>query len=409
MKQIKFPFFVIVISIIVLSACKKDEKEEPSSDPVNILPPVELSCDYFEEDRVLTHDPNKTVDYIINCKMGVNAKVTIEPGVVIEFTQDAGLSIPWSDGTVVKALIAKGTEEKPIVFRGVIPEKGFWRGLLFNSNSTLNELKYVRIEDAGGIPFNSNNDRGAVIIYEGGALKMDNCRVTNSASYGFNANYREHNLVVTNNTFTNNQAPALISVRFVDALDPSNSYKGNDENYISLNTIGSRGSIISPSTWHKADVPYRIVYGEGIGFSQPVTISPGVVIEMSPASYLSVSGTNGGIRCIGTPEDPIIFTGVHKVQKAWESIRISNANAINEIAFTDFYYGGLPTSSSTTSIDAHGTIRLYHGEHFLNIHDVNFFETPDCAIRHRYDHINLTVGPNMHASPSNCITSFTPN
>ena len=71
-------------------------------------------------------------------------KVRIEPGVVIEFKQDAGIRV--NDNV---AFIAEGTEEKPIVFSGTGKGKGYWRGLFFSSQAN-NSLAHVKVEYAAG-------------------------------------------------------------------------------------------------------------------------------------------------------------------------------------------------------------------------------------------------------------------
>src|SRR5690606_27250802 len=73
-----------------LFSCSKDDGPEPEEE---LLPPIELACDYFSEDRVLTNDPQRPVDYVISCWANVQGGLKIEPGVVIEFENHAGLMV----------------------------------------------------------------------------------------------------------------------------------------------------------------------------------------------------------------------------------------------------------------------------------------------------------------------------
>src|SRR5690606_16346996 len=169
-------FFLLFI-LVGLGACTSDDE---GSDPIveQFNDPIVLDCDFFQQARVLTDDPFAPVDYIITCNMQVTAPIKIEPGVVIEFEQNAGLDID-DYHTANGSLSAIGTADKPIILRGVQKTKGWWRGIMFDTESHLNELTYVQIEDAGGMSFNSNGDKGAVHVFADSQLKMTNSTISN--------------------------------------------------------------------------------------------------------------------------------------------------------------------------------------------------------------------------------------
>lgn len=78
------------------------------------------------------------------------AKLTIDPGVVIELEDTIGISIDWlfDDGS---ALIAVGKPSKPIIFTGVTKAPGAWKSIFYGrSTSGQNNLENVLIEYAGG-------------------------------------------------------------------------------------------------------------------------------------------------------------------------------------------------------------------------------------------------------------------
>src|SRR5690606_6318641 len=145
--------------------------------------------------------------------------------------QNAGIEI--DDSNVASAsLSAKGTSAQPIVLKGAVSGQGYWRGLLFDSSNIKNELKYVTIDGAGGQAFNSNNDRGALIIWAGGRLALTNSVVTNSASYGLNAGYHDATLDLQNNEFSSNNAPVKINPKYIDNINNSNTYTGNTKDFV---------------------------------------------------------------------------------------------------------------------------------------------------------------------------------
>ncbi|HZH86305.1 MAG TPA: hypothetical protein VFD77_03245 [Brumimicrobium sp.] len=393
--NIKSSLLITGIALIGFASCKKKEIEpEPSGSGTK--PAIVLDCDYFHVDRVLVNDPDAPVDYIINCKMDVYADIVIEPGVVIEFEQNAGIDI--DDFNIPKAsLSAIGTQDKPIVFRGVKKEAGYWRGLMFDSNSSRNELTHVRVEDAGGQAFNSNGDRGGVIVFADAKLKMNNSKVTNSQTYGLNAVYNGTNsLVLNNNTISGNNRPAYISANLIHSLNGTNHFSGNTEDYILIYT--NADYITSSTTWHKTDVKYRT--DGSFDVNAMLTIEPGVEIEFSQGGYMKI-GETGGIKAIGTPSDPIVFTGVSKVSKAWKGIYIDSENAENEIAHAEFNYSGIGSPE--------GNVWLWY-DRFLNIHDVAFNTIHGCGIHYKVmngetNNPNLTIGQNITVDAGGCVST----
>lgn len=365
------------LSIGMLVSCSTDDTVV--DDPIQLDPPIILDCDYFLENRVLTKNPNAAVDYIITCKMTVSADITVEPGVVIEFEQDAGISI--DDFNIPSASFsAKGTADKPIVFRGVVSNKGYWRGLLFDSNSTRNELNYVQIDGAGGRSFNSNNDRGAIIVWAEGRLKLTNSIITNSETYGLNAGYGNATLEITNNQFKDNAAPVKINPEYINNLNATNDFTGNTQDFVYVES----GSITAESTWKKLNVPYVVMnsstygFSDGINLGDVLTIEPGVIIEFDSSTKLNLLDDSAAIRAIGTANEPIIFTAVNKVQNGWVGIYFDSAHPLNEIAFAEFRYSGKTTGSFEYQ---EGTIRLWYNN-LLNIHDVTFKNINGCAINY---------------------------
>ena len=160
-----------------ITSCEKPEDLDPTKGPIT------LDCDYFETNQTLTDDPDREVDYFIDCLMFAEADIVIEPGVVIEFGSDAGIEIK-STGS----FSAVGTSSAPISFTGKSKVKGSWKGLLFDSNDTKNKLHNVDINYAGGGTFNSNGDKASVIIWRLAKLSIQASSIMNSASYGISAN-----------------------------------------------------------------------------------------------------------------------------------------------------------------------------------------------------------------------------
>lgn len=402
MNRLKHSLLLMAVATFLFTSCSK--KETVSPNPIQDKEPIVLDCDYFHENRTLTKDPQRAVDYVITCVMKVYADIVIEPGVVIEFEQDAG--IVTDDFNIPKAsLSAVGTSDKPIVFRGVKKEKGYWRGFMFSSNNPDNKLIHTRVEDAGGKAFNSNGDLGAVILYADSRLVMENTTISNSKSNGFNANYGQSAIILNNNKFKNNDVPVLVSPAYINAINNTNDYSGNTKDFVIVYNYTQ--SINTPSTWHKINVPYSVpsTQVKNIVVKNLLTIEPGVVIEFGAETALNIHEDGGGIKAIGTSDNPIIFTGISKVPKAWIGIYINSAHPENEIAHAEFRYSGIPTSQSPKT----GTVRVWYND-LINIHDVVFKNHTGCGIVYGVfpgggGDQNVTIGPNIDVDAGGCISS----
>lgn len=380
------------MSAFILTGCDKGGEPGPTKGK---NPPIELDCDFFKGvDRVLVDDPDADVDYVIKCNMPVrDADIKVMPGVVIEFEQDAGINVYSTTGKA--SFSAIGTSEKPVIMRGVKKEKGYWRGIMYDCNSPENKLTYAKIEDAGGKAFNSNGDMGSIVLWANSKLSIDNSEISNSQTYGLNAVYKGSVLSINNTKFKGNNSPVIIEPGYVDNINNTNDYLGNDNDFVYVNS-GTFGV----TTWRKVNVPYTVLNsaggGGGITAKKLLTIEPGVKILFEASTRLKIDEGGGGIKAIGTVSDPIVFTGVNKVPGGWDGIYFHSEHPLNEIAFAEFHYSGGSTG--------HGSIRLWYGK-VLNLHDVSFSKITNCAIKYREWSVSYLTTNNITLDEGACLMS----
>jgi hypothetical protein len=74
--------------------------------------------------------------------------LTIEPGTTIIMCADCSLEVGWNSSAAT--IVANGTADKPITFRGASPGKGFWGQVLVSGNVTSNSSMSNVIIDGGG-------------------------------------------------------------------------------------------------------------------------------------------------------------------------------------------------------------------------------------------------------------------
>ncbi|HPE84052.1 MAG TPA: hypothetical protein PLV43_10070 [Aequorivita sp.] len=349
---------------LIAASCSSDDPVEP---PVNV-DPILLDCDYFIENRTLVDNPNAPIDYIVSCVSQVRANLIVEPGVVIAFTPDSGL-ILREDVSSIKAV---GTANKPIVFTGTQPTRGSWRGIFVESENSLNIMEFVTVSYGGGQAFNSNGDRGNVIVYADGALTLKNCTVNNSLTSGLNAVYGNTRLTLQNNVFSGNANPLLINTVYATQTSATDNYSGNDLDRVLLYNYSAQFE--NSSVWKKINVPYRVLNTgtSGVNASGELTIEPGVTIEMSPGTEINIRDT-GGLKMVGNAANPITIKGVSNTPGSWVGIKIDGTNPMNEIAFATISNAGEDPSTNKGAIDL-----WYNAK--LSVHDTQFKDLASCGV-----------------------------
>lgn len=168
--------------------------------------------------------------------------LTLEAGVVLEFKKSgaAGLAIDTgtTDNPATGALIAVGTETKPIVLTSAAPFKiaGDWRGVTFgNRPDATGKLDFVHVEYAGApsqakgfhcIPGGvlSNDEDAAITLYGQPTVPfITNTTVLSSAALGINLAYKGMTYdFLTSNTFMSVVGCKQSTPRNMDGACPSN-------------------------------------------------------------------------------------------------------------------------------------------------------------------------------------------
>lgn len=386
-KLLKTPFksttlFMLCALSLVAVSCSSDDNVEQV--PVN-ADPILLDCDYFLENRTLVDNPAAPVDYIISCVSQVRANLTIEPGVVIAFTPDSGLDF----FETVSSLHAVGTANKPIILTGTQPTRGSWRGLFIDSGNLSNIMEHVTVSYAGGQAFNSNGDRGNIIVYAYAALTLKNCNINNSQSSGLNAVYPNANITLQNNIFTANANPLLINTVYATQTSATDNYAGNDLDRVLLYNYSAEFQ--TPSVWKNINVPYRVttLYGTQVSARGELTIEPGVIIEMAAGTSFNIRDT-GGLKMVGTATSPIIIRGVNAVPGAWKGIQMDGTNPMNEIGFAQISNAGEDPTTNKGAISLWVNTKLY-------IHDTELKDLASCGVYGRLSG-GQTYNPNYSSS-----------
>ncbi len=285
---------------------------------------VEISED-ITADRTLTEGTLYRVTEYIAIKSG--AKLTIEPGVTVEFAENAGITVS-SDNSV---LVASGSVDKPIVLTGQQEITGYWSGIRINSNSVENEISHTQIRYAGSTSAGTYFDAAALTIDQA-KVQLSYVTVSNSGEYGIQTRRSGSEFPMDHMVFQDNESDHVnIHVSQLGYLDEASSFDGG---YV---TAFGGGTTHDMTLGALDGAKYQIV--DHVNFEHHIVINEGAVFEFGPDAGIVVR-SGSVIKAAGTAENNIVFTGTSKQPGAWRGIFIGSSSVDNIFEHVDISYGG---------------------------------------------------------------------
>lgn len=342
---------ILLLGCFTLASCSSDDDAiddnsgDDTDDPIG--EPIELDCGILSEELVLENHVAGT-DYILPCKMKVNAPLIIEPGVTIAIDQGAGFEVnDYGDRT--GAITALGTENDPIFFTGVAEQPGAWNRITIKSADLNNKFKHCIIEYAGG----SEGKKPALTVEEDTKVEVQHTTIRKNKSDGVYVSSSANIEGWKMNTIVENQGyPMEIAARKIKFLDGTQStYANNDKDqvYVNSRSIYNRGFIEDEvggptHTWQDPGIAFFIDEDVNVwkdrGNEKPghLIIEEGCDIIFNEGYGLKVKHPNTAIEILGTPENPVNFSGLYGAG-SWYGINIrksnSNLNTIENTTIAD--------------------------------------------------------------------------
>ena len=320
-------------------------------------------CSFISEDTVWDLNGNP---YTVICDTTIlpDITLTIEPGVIVRFTNDARLNV---QGT----LDAQGTSANPITFTSSTSEPAAedWYGIIFGSNS-IGNLSHAIIEYAQyGIRVTGNGTQtltDCIIRYNKQGVRVEasggNPVIHRSSLYGNTA----YNCVLTTDTSLNltvdmrdnwwgTEDPVAISETIADyfystdrgVVDYTGFLDGPDGNEVPGNYLigATDGDVTLPSASYIVPNSYYIRSGHTL------TISTGTTLSFASGQLLRV---DGALIAEGTDAEKITFTSSADVPapEDWYGIifRSNSTGTLSHVVIEYAQYGIRVTGNGTQTL-----------------------------------------------------------
>jgi hypothetical protein len=304
--------------------------------------PVIIS-ENISSDRVLedVFDDPAVADYLVHANVIVSAKLMLEPGVVLAFEQDKSLKVVEGG-----ALVAKGTANEPISFRGKTSTSGFWKGILIASSSAYNELEHVVVTHAGSSPFSempSIDVKAGVALLgtavPGASLKVSNATFVDNGGYGmYVQGVSELKAFSSNNFYINTSAAIYVPARQLHKLDAESNFTGYNgyDGVITGGTLQAAAEV----TWPDFNDGSTYLVSNDISIESGLRIAEGATLKFMEGIMLQVVGA-GYLNATGIASNKIVFTtSSENPYRYWGGILFNTASSENRLQHAEISFAG---------------------------------------------------------------------
>ena len=279
--------------------------------------------------------------------LDINATLTIEPGVIVEFTEGAGLEL--TESNIINAgntgqVTAASNNSNQIRFTALDPALG-WDGIVIDSSHPNNAMDNVLIEHV--------KDNPALTVAggldDGAHLTLTNSRIENNEEYGLMIEGRGSTFTNSgNNIYKNNDTPVYLTDNNMRFMDSESDFTGNENDYIMVDSGAATRNVFGDQLIKPLNVPYRIE--DDFRFEDgEIEVIGGTEFEFMEGAGFRFEEDSQVRIGISDPEssregnDQVVLTAdiAQPGQEGrWNGIRIESSHPDNLIQNTLIDYGG---------------------------------------------------------------------
>lgn len=287
-----------------------------------------------------------------------DGEIEIIGGTGFEFMEDAGFR--FGDESQVRIGIPDPDEEgreivDQVVFTSVVPQNGWWRGLVIDTNDPANLINNALIEYAGReftVTSRITNNKTGLFVFDEAYVELRNSEIRYSAGYGIRLRRSSSDIDMSGNIITDNDAaPVRIRPANIKNMNGTNQYSGNANDYID---IQDSDDLDSDQVWQALDVPYRFDASVTIEDDAELEILSGTELQFRRGRKMDVEDS-AMITAIGTESDPIIFTSSDDTSD-WEGlmIRTDRDNKLEHVIIEDGGSGNNNSGNDAATLEIGG-------------------------------------------------------
>lgn len=276
-----------------------------------------------------------------------NAKLTLQPGTTVLVEPGGFLNVGvYGDAA---ALIAKGTEEQPIVFTSAAasPAAGDWECIRVETGSAATELSYVAIDYAGS-PCHADGAEVEGSLQIKSPARVDHLSVAHSSSHGVyimaDGSVRKFEDV----SFADNERESLkVSAKQLVKLGENLTFADADERIL----IDNQFALSTSGTVLAQPVPFLVEGTLSIDDDAQVVFDAGLELQLDGGS---VQVFAADLDLAGTAANPVRFTSASASPAPgdWGCLFYDAPEGVPSIQHAVFEYGGSGQSCTGAEYEA---------------------------------------------------------
>lgn len=315
---------------------------------------------------------NPGVPYYQTDRSFVRAPLTLSPGTVVQFAEDAAWRVQ-DEGR----LTAPGTEMAPIVFTGAEALRGYWMGIEIATGGVANDFDWVTVEYAGSVDWYGGGEAsGAIYLPDSAELRLTNSTIRESGLYGLLARGGSALPEFSGNTFDSNARVGHLPSELAGSIAADTAFTNNDEQAFRL-VWSNNESVTTDQTWAAIAVPWLVT--DRMYVDADLVIAPGTTVAFLENASINVRNA-GTLSATGTADARIVFTGADETPGFWKGLSFGTGSATNALDYADVLYaGGVPWfggDNASAAIYVPGTLNISnstvaHSQTFAIIVDSN--------------------------------------